>query len=415
VTTLRPGANLSIDRGDLPGAALNRSKVAYARNPEEERRRYSRGSRVEGEGAEMPWGDKEGEDWGGGGDGGDGDVDTSMTVLTITAADVDDDSEVRGAIAWYAVHGTSLRSSNRMLSGDNKGVASWLAETALRGDQADRRMKNAAVAAAAAAADADDDGASIIFTDREGAVRAVLDAFGGRGDDHSGSVGGGGGGGGGVSGSDAGVAEVLRSPRGAARAVAAAAAAAAVAGPSRAGRAGRGHGAVVAFPQSASGDVSPNVRGAWCKNCGGGGGGGGDANDAECEECDPVTGRTGTFHHVILQSKHQLMTASIAHETNMTPGSECNPSHGSVRRLRHRVRGAGTRGRRRRGGVRRRRGRASRLGAQPHARRHAHRRRRHYRLCRLFRGILLFCALSRGSGVQRTRLASHRARRGRGR
>jgi len=37
-------------------------------------------------------------------------------------------SGVRGALAWYAVHGTSLRSSNQMVSGDNKGVASWLAE-----------------------------------------------------------------------------------------------------------------------------------------------------------------------------------------------------------------------------------------------------------------------------------------------
>jgi hypothetical protein len=39
-------------------------------------------------------------------------------------------------------------------------------------------------------------------------------------------------------------------------------------------------------------------------------------------------GRVGTFHHVIFQSKHhsiQLMTASMVHVTNPTPGSD-NPS-----------------------------------------------------------------------------------------
>jgi hypothetical protein len=39
-------------------------------------------------------------------------------------------------------------------------------------------------------------------------------------------------------------------------------------------------------------------------------------------------GRGGTLHHVILQSKHQLMTAGMIHVpskvTNLTPGSECN-------------------------------------------------------------------------------------------
>jgi hypothetical protein len=40
-----------------------------------------------------------------------------------------------------------------------------------------------------------------------------------------------------------------------------------------------------------------------------------------------LMGRVGTFH-VILQSKHQLMTSSsIVHVTNLTPGSD-NPTHG---------------------------------------------------------------------------------------
>jgi hypothetical protein len=35
-----------------------------------------------------------------------------------------------------------------------------------------------------------------------------------------------------------------------------------------------------------------------------------------------LDGRVGTFHHVILQPKHQLMTASMVHVTNLTPGSD---------------------------------------------------------------------------------------------
>jgi serine/threonine kinase 16 len=35
--------------------------------------------------------------------------------------------------------------------------------------------------------------------------------------------------------------------------------------------------------------------------------------------------RVGTFHNVILQSKHQLMTVRMFHVTNLTPGSECQP------------------------------------------------------------------------------------------
>ena len=38
----------------------------------------------------------------------------------------------RGVAAWYAVHGTSLPGSNTLISGDNKGIASSLTESALR-------------------------------------------------------------------------------------------------------------------------------------------------------------------------------------------------------------------------------------------------------------------------------------------
>ena len=184
-TRVRP-ANVSIAKRRLKGVAVNRSAAAYARNPREER------------------------------DAHEGDVDDTMTVLAAfdserdgveSGPDAESEPGVVGAMAWFAVHGTSLRRTNRSVSGDNKGVASWLAETALRGDVA--------------------------------GARALVSSFG----------------------SD--VAEAAFSTSSASSAPARAAAAVASGGFTRAGRAGRGHGAVVAFPQGASGDVSPNVRGAW--------------------------------------------------------------------------------------------------------------------------------------------------------
>jgi hypothetical protein len=46
-------------------------------------------------------------------------------------------------------------------------------------------------------------------------------------------------------------------------------------------------------------------------------------------------GRVGTFHHVILQSKHQLMTASMVYVTNLTPPGSDNASraHGKKHQL----------------------------------------------------------------------------------
>jgi hypothetical protein len=47
--------------------------------------------------------------------------------------------------------------------------------------------------------------------------------------------------------------------------------------------------------------------------------------DEGVQDVGQSAGRVGTFHHVILQSKHQLTTASIYHVTNLTPGSD-NPT-----------------------------------------------------------------------------------------
>ena len=38
-----------------------------------------------------------------------------------------------GLLNWFSVHGTSLNNTNRLLSGDNRGVASLLLEEAVNG------------------------------------------------------------------------------------------------------------------------------------------------------------------------------------------------------------------------------------------------------------------------------------------
>ena len=127
---------------------------------------------------------------------------------------------MRGAVVWYAVHGTSLRNSFTLASGDNKGVASWLAETALRSNDGD-------------------DAASSLAR-----CRALIDAFGG------GEV---------FDPSEDGVRLAVQAPSVAAAAVALESSSTRG---SQKPRTGTGRRVVVAFPQGASGDISPNVRGA---------------------------------------------------------------------------------------------------------------------------------------------------------
>jgi len=91
---------LRLASGDLLGASRNRSPEAYLLNPAEERARYAH------------------------------DVDTRMTLLRLTR---EDGTEV-GFIDWFAVHATSMGNRNTLISGDNKGLASSLAEQARGGD-----------------------------------------------------------------------------------------------------------------------------------------------------------------------------------------------------------------------------------------------------------------------------------------
>ncbi|HEU4409467.1 MAG TPA: neutral/alkaline non-lysosomal ceramidase N-terminal domain-containing protein [Polyangiaceae bacterium] len=79
--------------GQLAGAAVNRSRAAYLRNPA----------------AEI---------------GGAPETDQAMTLLRFDALD----GRALGTVNWFAVHPTSMGNDNQLISGDNKGYASYLFE-----------------------------------------------------------------------------------------------------------------------------------------------------------------------------------------------------------------------------------------------------------------------------------------------
>ncbi|AKJ00325.1 neutral ceramidase [Archangium gephyra] len=90
---LAPGT-IRVASGDLLDASINRSPEAYLRNPATERAQYAY------------------------------DTDKRMTLLRLQG---DDGREV-GLINWFAVHATSMGNDNLLISGDNKGYASYLFE-----------------------------------------------------------------------------------------------------------------------------------------------------------------------------------------------------------------------------------------------------------------------------------------------
>jgi neutral ceramidase len=89
---LGPG-QIFLSQGQVEGAGVNRSRVAYMNNPAEERAKYE------------------------------SDVDTTMTLLKF----IRDDGPI-GALNWFAVHGTSMNYYNKLISGDNKGYAAYAME-----------------------------------------------------------------------------------------------------------------------------------------------------------------------------------------------------------------------------------------------------------------------------------------------
>ena len=95
-------ANKRVGSINITDSNINRSLYAYMNNPAEERARY-----------------------------GDDTVDKEMTVLKFQRAS---DSKNIGILTWFPVHGTSVYQNNTHVTGDNKGVAEYLFEKAMEGE-----------------------------------------------------------------------------------------------------------------------------------------------------------------------------------------------------------------------------------------------------------------------------------------
>lgn len=91
-------ADIFINQGNLYNSSVNRSPTSYLLNPQEEIKRYQN----------------------------EGDTDNSMLLLKFMS--IKDPGRVIGILNWFAVHGTSMNNTNTMVSGDNKGYASYAFE-----------------------------------------------------------------------------------------------------------------------------------------------------------------------------------------------------------------------------------------------------------------------------------------------
>ncbi|XP_073684665.1 neutral ceramidase [Garra rufa] len=90
---LRPG-RIFINKGQLVDSNLNRSPHSYMNNPEEERNRYE--------------------------------STTDKQIVIMKFTDLDGDG--MGLLSWFAVHPVSMNNTNRMISSDNLGYASYAFE-----------------------------------------------------------------------------------------------------------------------------------------------------------------------------------------------------------------------------------------------------------------------------------------------
>lgn len=93
----RQWAHLTLNRGELAGIQFNRSPEAYDNNPESERARYV------------------------------SNVDSDMTLLRVVGTN----GRALAAFNWYPVHGVSLPRTNKLVSGDNKGLAAYFFERSM--------------------------------------------------------------------------------------------------------------------------------------------------------------------------------------------------------------------------------------------------------------------------------------------
>ncbi|MGW0002897.1 neutral/alkaline non-lysosomal ceramidase N-terminal domain-containing protein [Nocardia grenadensis] len=89
---LSPGT-LALGRAELRNASVNRSRVAFDRNPAADRAHFPDA------------------------------IDPAVTTVSIRKA-----GEEVGAITWFATHNTSMTNKNRLISSDNKGYAAFACE-----------------------------------------------------------------------------------------------------------------------------------------------------------------------------------------------------------------------------------------------------------------------------------------------
>ena len=94
---LKPGYIL-LNKGDLENASYNRSSPAYANNPAIERNKYV------------------------------GDIQKEMILLKV----LQQGNKEVGMISWFATHPNAMGPDSKLLSGDNKGYASYLFERKLK-------------------------------------------------------------------------------------------------------------------------------------------------------------------------------------------------------------------------------------------------------------------------------------------
>jgi len=96
--------SIFINKGELKNAGINRSIEAYNLNPQEERDLYKNDTY--------------------------NDTNKEMVLLKFVTKDGDE----IGMLNWFAVHSTNLGNTNKLISGDNKGYASYLFEQSKRTD-----------------------------------------------------------------------------------------------------------------------------------------------------------------------------------------------------------------------------------------------------------------------------------------
>ena len=99
---LRP-ALISATEKELDKSNINRSPTSYQLNPEAEKAMY------------------------------DADTDKNMFLLQFLATDDSGNQEPMGMVNWFAVHATSMNNTNTLVSGDNKGYASYALERVMNG------------------------------------------------------------------------------------------------------------------------------------------------------------------------------------------------------------------------------------------------------------------------------------------